>query len=164
MFQKIECLNVNSSVCHVWFHLLHWKSNIEILSNNVLIPIVQEKELKIKSFVMGFHEYRTIWTPYKKELLLIRIEPTNKKDKFAIAVIGDKDSVVGHLMKRKGRRSAKTIFYFLRASEYHGCRVHVTGQAINQGDDKGMKVPCTLMFKGQSESVDILSQELKKHL
>ena len=90
------------------------------------------------------------------------MEPTNKKDKFAVAVIGDKDSVVGRLMKGKGRRFVKTIFYFLRASEYHGCRLHVTGQAINQGDYKGMKIPCTLMLKGQSEFVDILSQELKK--
>ena len=37
-------------------------------------------------------------------------------------------------------------------------------QVINQGDDKGMKIPCTLMFTGQSEFVDILSQELKKHM
>ena len=59
-------------------------------------------------------------------------------------------------------RFSKTIFYFLRASEYHCCRVQVEGKAINQGDDKGMKVPCTLLFKGQSEFVDILSHELKK--
>ena len=37
-------------------------------------------------------------------------------------------------------------------------------QAINQGDDKGIKILCTLMFKGQSKFVDILSQELKKHM
>ena len=137
---------------------------MESLSNDALIPIIQEKELTIKSFVMGFHEYKTIWTPHENKVLLTRMEPTNKKDKFAVAVIGDKDSIVGRLMKGKGRRFVKTIFYFLRASEYHGCRVHVTGQAINQGDDKGMKIPCTLMFKGQSEFVDILSQELKKHM
>ena len=67
-------------------------------------------------------------------------------------------------MKGKGGRFAKTILYFLRVSVYHGCRVNVTGQAINQGDDTGMKIPYTLMFKGQSEFVDILSQELKKHM
>ena len=67
-------------------------------------------------------------------------------------------------MKGKGGRFAGTIFHFLRASECHGCRVHVTGQAINQGDDKGMKTPCTLMFKGQTEVADILSQELEKHM
>ena len=113
---------------------------------------------------MGFHEYGTIWTPHENEVLLTQMEPTNKKGKFAVAVIGDKYSVVGHLMKGKGGRFSKTIFYFLRASEYHWCKVHVTSQAINQGDDKGMKISCTLMFKGQLEFVDILSQELKKHM
>ena len=61
---------------------------------------------------MGFHEYRTIWTPHENEVLLTRMEPTNKKDKFDVAVIGDKDSVFGHLMKGKGGRFAKKIFYF----------------------------------------------------
>ena len=76
-------------------------------------------------------------------------------------MIGHKNSVVGHLMKGKSERFAKTIFYFLRASEYHECRVRVTGKAVNKGDDKGMKISCILIFKGQSEFVDILSQELK---
>ena len=75
---------------------------MESLSNDALNPIVQEKELNIKSFVMGFHEYKTIWTPHENEVLVTRMEPTNKKDKFAAAVIGNKDSVVGHLMKGKG--------------------------------------------------------------
>ena len=137
---------------------------MESLSNDAPIPIIREKELQIKSFVMGFHEYRNIWTPHKNEVLLTRMEPTNKKDRFAVAVIGDKDSIIGHLMKGKDGRFAKTIFYFLRASEYHCCRVYVTGKAVNQGDNKGMKVPCTLLFKGQSEFVDVLYQELKKHV
>ena len=86
---------------------------MESLSNDALIPIVREKELKIKSFVMGFHEYRTIWTPHENEVLLTRMEPTNKKDKVAVAVIGDKDSIVGHLMEGKSSDSQKqfSIFY-----------------------------------------------------
>ena len=46
------------------------------------------------------------------------LEPNQltKKDEFAVAVIGVKDSVVGHLMKDKGGRFGKTIFYFLRGS------------------------------------------------
>ena len=134
------------------------------LSNDALIPIAREKELEIKSFGMGFLEHRTIWTPHENEVLLTQMEPTNKKNKFSVAVVGVKDSVIGHLMKSKGGRFAKTIFYFLRASEYHGCRVHFTGQATNQEDNKGMRIPCTLMFKGQSQFVDILSQKLKKHM
>ena len=86
---------------------------MESLSNDALILIVREKELKVKSFVMGFHGYRTIWTPHENEVLLTQMEPTNKEDKFAVGVIGDKDSVVGHLMKGKVGQFAKTIFYFL---------------------------------------------------
>ena len=45
-----------------------------------------------------------------------------------------------------------------------GCRVCVTGKAVNQGDEKGMTIPCILIFKGQSVFADIFSQELKKHM
>ena len=74
------------------------------------------------------------------------------------------ESVVGHLMKGKSGRFAKTILYFLWTSTYHGCRVRVTDKAINQDDDKGMKISFILIFKGQPEFVDILSQELRKDL
>ena len=93
------------------------------------------------------------------------MEPTNKKDKFAVAVIGHKNSVVVVvvvLVKGKSGRFAKTIFYFLEASNFHGYKVCVTEKTVNQGNDKGMKIPCILIFKGQSEFVDTLSQELKK--
>ena len=72
---------------------------MESLSNDTLIPIIREKELDVKSFMMGFHEYRTIWTPQENEVLHARVEPTHK------------NSVVRHLMKGKSGRFAKTIFY-----------------------------------------------------
>ena len=76
---------------------------MESLANDTLIPI------GIKSFIMGFNQYRTIWTPHEIEVVHARMEPTNKKDKFAVAVIGHKNSVVGHLIKRKSGQFAKTI-------------------------------------------------------
>ena len=93
---------------------------MESISNDTLIPIIREKELDIKSFIMDFHGYMTVWTPHENEVLHDDMEPTNKKDKFVVAVIGHKNSVVCHLMKGKSGRFAKTIFYFLPASEYHG--------------------------------------------
>ena len=76
---------------------------MESLANDTLIPI------GIKSFIMGFDQYRTIWTRHENEVVHARMEPTNKKDKFAVAVIGHKNSVVGHLIKRKSGQFAKTI-------------------------------------------------------
>ena len=85
---------------------------------------------------MGFHEY-----------LHVRTEPTNKKSRFAVAVISHENSVVGHLMKEKSGRFAKTIFYFLRASKYHGCRVRDTNKDVSQGDDKGTKIQLSWCLK-----------------
>ena len=86
---------------------------MENLLDDTVFPIIREKELEVESFVMGFHEYKNVWAPVENEKLDIRMEPGNKKDKFAVAVIGGSESVVGHLMKGKTGRFAKTIFYFL---------------------------------------------------
>ena len=37
-------------------------------------------------------------------------------------------------------------------------------KAVNLGDGMGMRVPCILVFRGQSEFIDILSNELSKHM
>ena len=77
-------MNVNNFICRAWFHLFHWKSNMENLSNDTLIPIIHGKELDIKSFIMGFHEYSTIWMLHKNEVLHARMELTNKKEKLLL--------------------------------------------------------------------------------
>ena len=77
----------------------------------------------------------------------------------AVSVQRD-DEVVGHVMKGKSGRFAKTIFYFLRADKKNDCTVVVTGKAINRGDGEGMQVPCTLNFKGHRKWIDILKKEL----
>ena len=92
------------------------------------------------------------------------MELTYKIEKLAAAVIGHKNSVVGHFMNGKCGRFAKTIFYVLQASKYHWCRVRITDKAVNQGDGIAMKIACILIFIGRSEVLDVLSQELKKHL
>ena len=79
-------------------------------------------------------------------------EPRNIVDKYAVSVQRDGE-VVGHLMKGKSGRFAKTIIYFLRADKKNDCTVVVTGKAINRGDGEGMQVPCTLNFKGQKELI-----------
>ena len=56
----------------------------------VLIPIVKDRGLNFKSLVMLFHEYRKIWEHKSNEILEVKMEPTNKMDKFAVAVIKNK--------------------------------------------------------------------------
>ena len=62
----------------------------------VLIPIIKKRELNFKSLVMGFHECRKIWEPKSNEIIEVKMEPTNKMDKFTVAVIKNKN-VIGHL-------------------------------------------------------------------
>ena len=83
---------------------------MESFSDDTAIPIIREKEVELISFVMGFHEYKNIWTPAENETLNTRMEPENKIDKFAVA---------------------KTVFYFLQASQYNECNFRVTGKAVN---------------------------------
>ena len=136
---------------------------MESFSDDTAIPNIRENEVELISFVMGFHEYKNIWTPAENETLNTCMEPENKIDKFAVAVVGGRGEVVGHLMKGKTGRFAKTVFYFLRASQCNECYVRVTGKAVNEGDGQGMKIPCIIKLKGHVEFVDILSKELTKH-
>ena len=45
----------------------------------ILIPVIKERQLNFKSFIMGFHEYRKI--SKSNEILEVKLEPTNKIEK-----------------------------------------------------------------------------------
>ena len=63
---------------------------------NILISIIKERETNFKSLVMGFHEYRKMWEPKSNEILQVKLETTDKMDKFAVAVIKNK-KIIAHL-------------------------------------------------------------------
>ena len=112
---------------------------------------------------MGFHEYRKIWELKSNEILEVKMEPTNKMGKFAVAVIKNK-KIVGHLPLGKTWCFSKTIFYFLKC-EYNDCKDEIADGKANLGDRMGMRVPCLLLFRGlHSDYIDILSKELSKNM
>ena len=100
----------------------------------------------------------TKWTPKYGEILKARPEPENEYDKYAVAVAGD---VVGHIFKGRSARFAKTVSYFLHASN-ENCWVEVAGKRVNLGDAEGLQIPCILHFSGEAKFVsklkDILPQ------
>ena len=64
------------------------------------------------------------------------MKPTNKMDKFAIAVI--KNKFIGHIPLGKTGRFSKTVFYFLKC-EYNDCKVKIVdGNAVNLGNGVGI--------------------------
>ena len=47
------------------------------------------------------------------------MKPTNKLDKYAVAVIGRDGDVINHLPLGKSGKFAKTVFYFLKSDKNH---------------------------------------------
>ena len=98
-------------------------SNLEVAESN--------------SYVRGYHAYKEIWTPEVGEMLLLRCEPDNIKDKSAVAVMKETD-IVGHVPYN----ISSMLSHFLSF-------VQVTGNCVNRGAGYGMEVPCTLLYGPQ---------------
>ena len=67
------------------------------------------EEWQINSSVMGFHEYKNVWTPEIGQMLQCEMQSENPLDKYAVAVKLNY-VVVGHLPLGRSGRFAKTIF------------------------------------------------------
>ena len=126
--------------------------DIDLSIEDLQIFLIKEYDLKTR--IKGYYAYMTKWTPKNWEILKARPEPGNEYDKYAVAVEGCSD-VVGHLSKGRSARFAKTISYFLRATE-------VTGKSVNLGNAEGLQIPCILHFSGETKFImklkDILPQ------
>ena len=104
------------------------------------LSILLVKEYDLKTHIKGYHAYMTKWTLKNGKTLKAQPEPEHEYDKYAVAVerYGD---VVGHLSKGRSAHFAKTVSYFLRASNENCCQVEVTGKRVNLGDGKGLQIP-----------------------
>ena len=109
------------------------------------LSILLVKEYNLKTHIRGYHACMTKWTPKNGEILKARPEPENEYAKYAVTVerCGD---VVGHLSKGRSARFAKTVSYFLRASNENCCRVEVMGKRVNLGDGERLQISCILHF------------------
>ncbi len=70
-------------------------------ASQVVTPTTLEI-LEINSFIWGYHAYRDVWEPTTGEILLAKPEPSNVRDKSAVAVFKD-GSIVGHVPVFKKR-------------------------------------------------------------
>ena len=48
------------------------------------------------SYIRGYHDYQAVWTPTIGEMLLLKVEPTNPYDDFAVSIVKD-GAVAGHV-------------------------------------------------------------------
>ena len=107
-------------------------------------PIVLIRSYEINSFIMGYHVYKTNWTPVVGEKLTGVMESNNLMDKYAVAVKRSDESIVRHLPCGKCGKFAKTIFCFLKANKKRV--IKVLEKAINGDDGLEMKDLCRLLF------------------
>ena len=59
-------------------------------------PAASFDSVEFNSFIRGYHAYKDIWEPFIGETLLLKREPTNVKDRSAVAVMKETE-VVGHV-------------------------------------------------------------------
>ena len=83
-------------------------------------------------------------------MLLLKLEPTNPHDDFAVSVVKD-GVVVGHVPKHASR----VVCFFLKRVESVGF-CEVTGSRVNRGVGLGLEIPCTYKFYGHKAYLDRL--------
>ena len=108
--------------------------------------------LEFQSYVRGYHAYMETWTPVVGEALLLRREPNNSKDRFAVAVYKD-DTVVGHVPYNIAPRLSQ----FLKREVNKGF-AEVTGEKLIRGTGYGLEIPCVYRLHGPKVYVDKMKE------
>lgn len=105
-------------------------------------PSVSLTVAEFNSFVRGYHAYKDIWVPVHGEVLILKREPHNVKDKSAVAIYKEGD-VVGHVPYN----ISSLLSNFLKRECNKGF-VEITGSSVNRGAGYGLEVPCTYRLYG----------------
>ena len=110
------------------------------------------RELEIESYIRGNHAYMDIWTPVMNEELILKREPTNERDRNAVAVLKE-ETLVGHVPFNL----APFISAFLRRDTNSGF-AKVVGEKVNRGAGYGLEIPCVYTLYGPKPYVDKLKE------
>ena len=115
---------------------------------------------EVNSFIRGLYAYQDVWTPATGEVLLLRREPENVHDKFAVAVVKQSDrTTVGHIPYNL----APIVSPFF-ARDFNKAVAEVTGPRVNRVAGYGMEVPCIYRLYGRLRYVDRAKEAILKFL
>ena len=110
----------------------------------------QQACYEVNLFIRGLHVCQSIWTPVAGEVLLLKREPDNAYDRYAVAVIGQSDGgTVGHIPYNL----APILSPFL-VRDFNKGVAEITGSKINRGAGYGIEVPCTYRLYGSRRYVE----------
>ena len=106
-------------------------------------PTVEASCYEWSSYIRGYHDYQSVWTPSLGEMLQLKVEPTNPYDDFAVSIVKE-GVVVGHVPLYVSR---VVCFFLKRVGSVGFCEV--TGSQVNRGVGLGLEIPCTYKFYGR---------------
>ena len=112
-------------------------------------------EFQFESFITGYYHYQFIWTPQIGEVLTTICDGDNIYDKFAISIIKNLETVVGHTP----RQISKQFTALLKSKGT--VNVKVIASPINTGK-KGLRVPCTYIVRGKRTFVQYIKDNIHK--
>ena len=107
---------------------------------------------EIDSYVRGYHAYMDVWSPVIGETLLVKREPSNVKDRHAVAIFKE-DAVVGHVPYNIAPRFSQ----FLRR-DVNKAFAEVTGEKVNRGAGYGLEIPCVYRLYGPKVYIDWMKE------
>ena len=116
-----------------------------------------EAELEVAGCIRGYHVFQEIWTATVGEILACEREPTNEKDRYAVAVLRS-GTKVGHLPKKISRVCS---LFLLRGGSIT-CTVVGGRRYSSDLVQGGLEIPCTLHFSGKPKEINKL-KILKVH-
>ena len=120
----------------------------------------QQACYEVNSFIRGLHVYQDIWTPVVGEVLLLKREPDNSHDRYAVAVVRQSDgATVGHIPYNL----APILSPFL-ARDFNKGVAEITGPRVNRGAGYGIEVPCIYRLYGSRRYVERAKETISKLL
>ena len=127
------------------YHLKHTKSHNRLICD----------EFQFKSFITGHYHYRHIWTPQVGEDLTAVCEDDNTYDEFAVSILKNNDTIVGHTPRQISKQTTALL--------KSGGTVNVTVIAnpiITKR--RGIRVPCTYILSGKQTFVQNIKDNIYK--
>ena len=127
------------------YHLNHTKSHIRLIRD----------EFQFESFITGHYHYQHIWTPQIGEYLTTAHERDNMYDEFAVSILKNNDTIVGHTPQQ----ISKQVTALLKSDGTVNVKVIANPLKTKR---RGIRVPCTYIVSGRRTFVDDIKGNLHK--
>ena len=124
----------------------HMKRKGHMITLNEAETVISHDEFQFESFITGYYYYRHIWTPQIDEELTTAHEHNNIYDEFAVSILKNNDTIVGHIP----RQISKQCTALMKSGGT--VNVKVNANPVNTRT-QGIRVPCTYIISGNGSLV-----------